>query len=191
VSPAAEDRTPGGDGGKKEHLVMEHLVSITYREQLAPNLDRYLDALMDGRLLGQRCPRCRRVYVPGKGYCPLCVVEMGARDEEEVSDHGVVTAFTIITPVAYYGQEETEPFVYSSVLLDGVDSTLGGQDIVGVPHGQIRAGMRVKAVWRPKSERSAEGVSNRGWGSVGGAIEAFEPTGEPDVPREQYAEHIF
>ena len=41
-------------------------------------------------------------------------------DEVEVSDHGTVTGFTIITPVAYYGQTETEPFVYASVLLDGV-----------------------------------------------------------------------
>ena len=175
----------------KEHLVMEHLVSLSYSEELTPILERYVDALIDGRILGHKCPSCGRVYVPGKGYCPICVVPTGEADEIEVGDHGTVTGFTIITPVAYYGQKETEPFVYASVLLDGADSNLGGQDIVGVPRDQVHSGMRVRAVWKPKSERSGAGVSNRGWGSVASVIDAFEPTGEPDMDRAEYEEHIF
>ena len=175
----------------KEHLVMEHLVSLTYSEELTPVLERYVDALIDGRIVGHKCPSCGRVFVPGKGYCPICVVPTTDADEIEVADHGTLTGFTIITPVAYYGQTETEPFVYASVLLDGSDSNLGGQDIVGVPHDQIRRGMRVKAIWRAESDRSAAGISNRGWGSVDGSISGFEATGEPDVARELYQEHIF
>ncbi len=178
-------------GAPKETLVMEHLVSLTYTEELTPILDRYVDALIDGRIVGHKCPSCGRVYVPGKGYCPLCVVETSEADEVEVADTGTITGFTIVTPVAYYGQEETEPFVYASVLLDGADSTLGGQDVVGVPRDEVRAGMRVRAVWKPAAERSGEGVSNRGWGGVGSAITAFEATGEPDVDRTKFEEHIF
>ena len=119
------------------------------------------------------------------------MVQTTDNDEFEVSDHGTVTGFTIITPVAYYGQTETEPFVYASVLLDGSSGNLGGQDIVGVAHDKLHSGMRVRAVWKPKSERSAEGVSNRGWGSVASVIDAFEWTGEPDADRSVYEEHIF
>jgi uncharacterized OB-fold protein len=176
---------------EKSSLVMEHHVALTYEEELTPILERFVDALIDGRILGHKCPQCQRVYVPGKGYCPLCVIETTEADEVEVADTGTVTGFTIITPVAYYGQKETEPFVYASVLLDGANGNLGGQDIVGIPHDQVRSGLRVKAVWKPKEKRSAEGVSNRGWGGVGSAIDAFEPTGEPDMPREQYQEHVF
>jgi len=175
----------------KENLVMEHLVSLTYSEELTPILERYVDALIDGRIVGHKCPSCGRVFVPGKGYCPICVVPTTDADEIEVADHGTLTGFTIITPVAYYGQTETEPFVYASVLLDGSDSNLGGQDIVGVPHDRIRSGMRVRAVWKPRAERNADGVSNRGWGSVSSVIDAFEPTGEPDVDRAEYEEHVF
>jgi uncharacterized protein len=175
----------------KESLVMEHHVALTYEEPLTPILGRYVEALIDGRIVGHKCPSCGRVYVPGKGYCPLCVVATGDADEVTVSDIGTVTGFTIITPVAYYGQTETEPFVYASVLLDGADSNLGGQDIVGIPHDQVRSGLRVRAVWKPKDKRTAEGVSNRGWGGVGSAIDAFEPTGEPDMAREKFREHIF
>jgi hypothetical protein len=175
----------------KESLVMEHLVSLHYSEELTPILERYVDALIDGRIVGHKCPQCGRVYVPGKGYCPICVVPTTDADEIEVSDHGTVTGFTIITPVAYYGQTETEPFVYASVLLDGSSGNLGGQDIVGVAPDKLHSGMRVRAVWKPKSERSAEGVSNRGWGSVASVIDAFEVTGEPDADRSVYEEHIF
>jgi uncharacterized OB-fold protein len=179
------------DAGSKQSLVMEHLVSLTYTEPLTPTLDRYVDALLDGRIVGHKCPSCGRVYVPGKGYCPLCVVETGEADEVEVSDRGTVTGFTIITPVAYYGQTETEPFVYASVLLDGSDAALGGQDITGIPQNEVRSGLRVRAVWKPQGERSAAGVSNRGWGGVGSVISSFEPSGEPDLAREAFAEHIL
>ena len=178
-------------GEQKSNLVMEHLVSLTYTEELTPILERYVDGLIEGRIVGHKCPSCGRVYVPGKGYCPLCVVETTQKDEVEVADTGTVTGFTIITPVAYYGQEETEPFVYASVLLDGANSTLGGQDITGIPHDQVRSGLRVKAVWLPKNKRSAEGISNRGWGSVSSAIESFEPSGEADMDRAKFEEHIF
>jgi uncharacterized protein len=178
-------------GLKKEDLVMEHLVSLTYAEHLSPNLNRFADALMEGRLLAHKCPSCGRVYVPGKGYCPMCVVPTTEADEVEVKDTGIVTCFTIIAPVAYYGQTATEPFVFASVLLDGASSTIGGQDVVGLPHDQVRSGLRVRAMWAPEAERTAEGISNRGWGGVGGAIVAFEPTGEPDAGVEAYKEHMF
>jgi uncharacterized OB-fold protein len=176
---------------KKETLVMEHHVSLTYETPMTPILERYVDALIDGRIVGHKCPSCGRVYVPGRGYCPLCVVATGDEDEVEVSDTGTVTGFTIITPVAYYGQKETEPFIYASVLLDGSDSNMGGQDIVGIPRDEVRSGLRVKAVWKSKDKRSGEGVDSRGWGGVGSVIEAFEPSGEPDADPAKYQEHIF
>jgi uncharacterized OB-fold protein len=180
-----------GEGIAKEDMVMEHLVSLTYSERLSPNLERFADELMEGRLMGHKCPSCGRVYLPGRGYCPMCVVPTTDADEVEVADRGILTGFTIIAPVAYYGQTETQPFVHASVKLDGADSTLSGQDIVGIAHDRIHSGMRVKAVWRPPAERSTEGISNRGWGSVSGAIDAFEPTGEPDADYDEYKEHIF
>jgi uncharacterized OB-fold protein len=112
-------------------------------------------------------------------------------DDVEISDRGVVTGYTVITPVRYYGQTKTEPFVFASVLLDGADGTLGGQDISGIPVDQVHMGQRVEAVWKPEGDRDWEGLSARGWGSVAGAITSFTPTGEPDVPKEQFLEHII
>jgi hypothetical protein len=175
----------------KENLVMEHLVTLTYHEKLTENLSRYADNLLESRIIGQKCPSCGRVYVPGKGYCPLCVVPTGEKDEVEVPDTGTVTGFTIVTPVNYYGQTKTEPFVYASVLLDGADTTLGGMDITGVSHAELRSGLRVKAKWKPRDERNVDGMTNRGWGGFGEVVESFEATGEPDAGDEVYKEHLF
>ena len=84
-----------------------------------------------------------------------------------------------------------EPFVVASVLLDGSSNAVGGQNIINVPHAELRAGMRVKAVWKPEDERSVKGMSNRGWGGLDGVIEGFEPSGEPDAPLEKIREHMF
>ena len=179
------------DAPAKEDLVMEHLVSLTYREKLTENLNRYADNILEGRIIGHKCPSCGRVYVPPKGYCPLCVVATGPENEVEVSDTGTVTGFTIVTPVAYYGQKETQPFVHASVLLDGADTPLGGQDITGIAHEDLHSGVRVKGVWVPKKDRKVEGISNRGWGGLGSVITSFEATGEPDATPDVYKEHIF
>jgi hypothetical protein len=171
-------------------VMMDRFVTLTYDELLPPNVVRFADALVEGRILGQRCPVCQRVFCPPKGYCPLDVVILSEADELEVSDRGLVTGFTIIAPVNYYGQTKTEPFVYASVLLDGASGTLAGQDISGIPADKVHAGMRVRAVWKPVEERSTAGNSARGAG-VSGCISSFEPSGEPDADPAEYREHII
>lgn len=172
-------------------VMMDHLVTLTYHEILPPEGVRFAEALLDGRILGQRCTSCGRVYLPPKGYCPLCVVLLSDADDVEVADRGTVTGFTIIAPVKYYGQTKTEPFVYASVLLDGASGPLGGQDVSGLPTDAVHAGMRVRAVWKPPAERTTEGMSARGYASVSGCISSFEPSGEPDAPREHYQDHLI
>ncbi len=174
----------------KEEMVMEDFVSLTYTEQLTPNLERFADFLMEGKLVGHKSPS-GNVYLPGKGYDPLTLEVTTEADEVEVSDTGTVTGYTIVTPVRYYGQEETEPFVVASVLLDGCSNAIGGQDILNLPHSELRAGLRVKAIWRAADQRKVDGITNRGWGGFDGVIDGFEPTGEPDAPLEKIREHMF
>ncbi|MGH8921659.1 MAG: Zn-ribbon domain-containing OB-fold protein [Actinomycetes bacterium] len=168
-------------------LVTTELVTLHYRELLPANVVRFGDSLVAGKFLGGRCPACQRLYVPNRGFCSLCVVPIGPGDELEVGDRGVVASFTIIAPVKYYGQTKTEPFIFASILLDGTSSPLRGQDVTGLPHEQVRAGLRVRAVWKPPAERDFEGLNARGGASsIEGAVTSFEPTGDPDSDRDSY-----
>jgi hypothetical protein len=169
-----------------EDLVMEQKVTLHYSESLPPNLVRFGAAIMAGQFLGGRCPSCDRVYVPNRGYCPMCAVLMTEADELALGDKGVVASHTVITPVNYYGQTKTEPFVFASVLLDGTSTVLRGQDITGLPLDQVHDGLRVGAVWTPEAERNLEGMSARGPASLEGCVSSFAPTGEPDLPSDAY-----
>jgi uncharacterized OB-fold protein len=168
---------------------MQQKVDLDYRIVTSPVHRRFAEHMESGRIVGQRCPSCGLVYVPPKGFCPLCTVVMTEEHEVEVADRGTVTSFTVITPIQYQGQKEKEPYVLASLLLDGADSTIGQQRIEGVPHDEVRMGMRVKAVWATPDEHTEEG-GVRGWGLTS-AVEHWVPTGEPDAPRETYQEHIL
>jgi hypothetical protein len=170
---------------------MEQKVTLHYSEPLPPNLARFGDALLQGRFLGGRCPACQRVYVPNRGYCPLCAVLMTEDDELAIGDKGVVASYTVIAPVHYYGQTKTEPFVFASILLDDTSTVLRGQDVTGIPHDEVHAGMRVAAVWLPESERTLEGMSARGGAGLEGCITSFAPTGEPDLGEGSYRGYEF
>jgi uncharacterized OB-fold protein len=170
---------------------MEYFMQLEYHELLSPNVRRYVGALMDGRIIGHRCPQCSLVYVPPRGYCPICVVRTGEDDEVDLDDRGVVTNYTVVTPVQYYGQEETEPFVRASVLLDGPGGMLNLQEILDVPVDEVRVGLRVEAVWVPAAERNVDEIGNRSWGSAGNAIRGWRPTGEDDLPAEQFIGKVF
>ena len=95
------------------------MISLTYTDLLPEHTVRFVEQLLDGKIIGRKCPECGQVYVPPKGYCPVDVIPLLPEHEVEVGDQGTVTGFTVITPVRYYGQTKTEPFIYASVLLDG------------------------------------------------------------------------
>jgi uncharacterized OB-fold protein len=136
----------------------------------------YLLGLQEGRLLGQRCPVCRKVYIPPRGACPVDGVP--TVEEVELPDRGTVTTFCIVN-VPFYGQKITPPYVAAYVLLDGADIAFLHL-ILECPADEVRMGMRVEAVWKPREE----------WGPALQNIEYFRPSGEPDAPYDTYKEHL-
>ena len=74
-----------------------------------------------------------------------------------VAARGTITTFSVITPLQYQGQEETDDYVQATILLDGTHSTLGMQRIPDLPIADVHTGLRVEAVWRPEAERKLSG----------------------------------
>lgn len=165
---------------------MQQVISLDYDIRIAPVSQEFGRRMQEGRIVGHKCPQCGRVYVPPKGFCPICVVETSTADEVEVADKGIVTSWTVLTPIQYHGQKEREDYALASILLDGASGTVGQQRLLDVPLEQIRMGLRVEAVWAPEDERGVD--DTRGWG-LGSAITGFRATGEPDAGPEVYEEH--
>jgi uncharacterized OB-fold protein len=127
---------------------------------------RFLRAIAQRRLIGERCPSCGRVYVPSHGSCARCGVE--TTEEVELKDTGTVTMFCIVN-VPFAGQHVQIPYVSASVLLDGADVPIFHL-IQEIDASEARIGMRVRAAWEDRLEPDLR------------SIKYFTPTGEPDVP---------
>jgi uncharacterized protein len=174
---AAETRGPRPETAEPEPVAMITTpVRLHYEHTASPEESRFLRGLADGRLLGQRCPACGKVYIPPRGACPTDGVP--TTDEVELPDRGTVTTFCVVN-VPYPGQRVTPPYVAAAVLLDGADIPFQHL-ILGCEPGEVRMGMRVRAFWKPRHQ----------WGTTPENIDHFYPTGEPDAPYETYAHHL-
>ena len=156
--------------------IMQAPIRLEYTYTPGVAASRFLRGVAEGRLVGQRCPKCRKVYVPPRGACPRCGV---ATDEDvPVADTGTVTTFCVVN-LPFAGSVPV-PYVAAAILLDGVDIPLTAL-IQEAEVGEVRMGMRVKAVWAPPDERKPTMES----------IRYFKPTGEPDVPVDQVLERLL
>jgi len=175
--PGEQPVVAGDDEGPATEPVtmMEYDAAITYNTPVTPNVERAERATDEGRFLGLRCPVCARTYTGGKGYCPVDAVELTPEHEIDLPQVGTVTNYTIITPVQYPGQTETDPFARVHVWLDGTDVVLGYQPLLDTPNDDVRIGMRVAAMWASDAEKV--GADARAESNLVG----WMPTGDPDV----------
>ena len=112
-SPARSPRSTATTAARPTEPVtmMDYHASITYTHPGRRRTPmRAEQATAEGRFLGLQCPVCGRVYTGGKGYCPIDAVELTAEHEVDLPQTGTITNYTIVTPVQYPGQTETEPF---------------------------------------------------------------------------------
>jgi uncharacterized OB-fold protein len=151
-------------------------VELDYLYAASPEESAFYRGLSEGRILGQRCPACQKVYVPPRSACPADGTP--TTEEVELPDVGTVTTFCIVN-VPFLGQKIQPPYVSAYILLDGADIALQHL-ILDLPADEVRMGLRVKAVWRPESE----------WGTTIENISHFRPTGEPDADYETYKQHL-
>ncbi|MCU0270894.1 MAG: Zn-ribbon domain-containing OB-fold protein [Acidimicrobiales bacterium] len=137
---------------------------------------RFLRGVAEKRLLGQRCPVCRKVYVPPRGACPTDGVP--TEEEVELGHTGTVTTFCVVN-VQFYGQAMELPYVSALILLDGSDLPIMHL-LQEVSADDVHMGMRVEAVWVPDDEIEPTLES----------IRYFRPNGEPDAPWDSYKDNV-
>jgi uncharacterized protein len=182
--------TEGTDTGPASEPVqrMDYNASITYRNPVPAATDRAIVASRHHKLLGLRCPLCARVYAGGRGYCSVDALELGPECEVDLPTIGTITNFSIVTPISYPGQTETEPFVRAFVLLDGTDVVIGYSPVIELPADQVRVGQRVAAVWASPAEEEDQ---DAGMGGAYGSLLGWMPNGEPDVDDPNLVNRIF
>ncbi|WP_330183679.1 OB-fold domain-containing protein [Nocardia sp. NBC_01503] len=151
-------------------------IDLSFKHTAAPQETVFLKGLTEGKLIGARARMDGKVYFPPRGADPR--TGEPTDDYVEVSDKGIVTTFCIVN-VPFMGQRLKPPYVAAYVLLDGTDIPFLHL-VLGVEASEVRMGMKVEAVWKPREE----------WGLSMANIDHFRPTGEPDAEYDSFAHHL-
>lgn len=161
---------PGGHTGEFQDPVTGIVAHARLDYSYSPGRAQtaYIEALADRRTVGERCPSCRKVYVPSRGACPTCGV--ATTERVEVGPRGTVTTFCVVNIKAKNLDIEV-PYVYAHIALDGADLALHAR-IGGIPYDQVRMGLRVEPVWTEDARYP----------------DHYRPTGEPDADYDTYKE---
>jgi uncharacterized OB-fold protein len=164
----ADDRDPVTVQVTPSSIEIQHTASLPE--------SAFLRGLEEGKLLGARTGKDGKVYFPPKEADPATGLELD--NFVELPDNGTVTTFAIIN-IPFAGQRIKPPYVAAYVLLDGADIPFLHL-IQEIDASDVRMGMRVQAVWKPR-EAWGLGIDN---------IEYFKPTGEPDADYDSYKHHL-
>ena len=168
VESVTDDRDP------VTMLVTPTAIEIQHTASLPESA--FLRGLEDGKLLGARTGKDGKVYFPPREADPA--TGRPTTEFVELPDKGTVTTFAIIN-IPFAGQRIKPPYVAAYVLLDGADIPFLHL-ITEIEASEVRMGMRVEAVWKPREE----------WGHGIDNIDHFRPTGEPDADYDTYKHHL-
>lgn len=118
-------------------------------------IGRYLAELKEGRIIGRKCQKCKRVLVPPRLFCETCW-----RPTDEwtfVKDTGTILT-CVVSHVNWDASrvEEGQRFHTPAVIeLDGAGKDQAILHLIDeMEPYDIKIGMRVKAVWKEPEERT-------------------------------------
>ena len=155
---------------------VETAVHLPYDYVAGDYKARYMRALKDKKILGSKCSKTGKVFVPPLVASPESFAP--CTEFVEVADRGVITTFCVVN-IPVIGRALEIPYVAASVALDGADISIFAL-IQECKPAEVRMGMRVEAVWKPDGERQGDHED----------ILYFRPTGEPDAPRASYINRL-
>ncbi len=149
-----QDPMAGGTP-EQELIVLKKIISVDQKFSTGPVMGKFLNALKNKKILGNKCPKCGRIQLPAREVCAECRVRV---DEwVEVGPKGQVRYMEYVyyaSPDPLTGETRETPYGMANILLDGckgndtfahlirrdqIDLIKGGKDDV--------SGTRVRPVW--------------------------------------------
>lgn len=117
---------------------------IEYHYTTGQTGSRFLTELRDNKkLLGTKCPKCKKTYLPPRGFCESCFVPI---DEwVTMQDVGTIECFTFGPRKLSSGKKE--PFVIAYVKLQGADTCIANF-IKGIPFNDINELSNILSIGR-------------------------------------------
>lgn len=146
--------TPYESGRRKGTKVttVEYVPRLRYSWDTGEAIGRYLAELKRGRLIGRRCLGCQRVMIPPRSFCERCF--RATIEWVYLKDTGTVNTFSLCY-VSWDVRRLKRPEIPAVIEIDGASPGMGILHVLKrVEPKDVRIGMRVKAVWKPASQRT-------------------------------------
>ena len=125
-----------------EPMVYESRINVPYHWWAGETASTFLTALRDEkRIMGLRCQKCSRVYIPPRKVCPICFTENS--EWVPLSEKGVVRSFTVARR-NLKALPKKPPVIFGLIQLDGADTAILHY-IEGIEPEKVAIGMRVEA----------------------------------------------
>jgi uncharacterized OB-fold protein len=113
-------------------------------------ISRYLEELKNGRIIGVKCRRCRRIVVPPRVVCEWCWEPL--HDWVYLQGTGTVNTFSICY-IRWDASRAKEPQIPAVIWIDGASNAGFLHLLDEVDPKDVKVGMKVQAVWKPAQER--------------------------------------
>ncbi len=140
------------DLAAEKYLLTAYETELRYSWTSGVAISRYLRGLKDGQLWARKCHKCGRTLIPPRMYCEEC---FRSTDEwVRVEDTGTVNTFSI-SYVNVDASRRIEPVLVAVIEIEGASPGMGILHVLGeVAPGDIHVGLKVRALWKPKDERT-------------------------------------
>ena len=139
------------DFEKGKVLYYDDHLRTAYNWDAGVAMGKFLQGLKEGKILGVKCRKCARVVTPPRVFCEECFSPIDQC--VELADTGVIDSFSICY-VRWDASRLKKPEVPAIILIDGADRAGIMHKLGEVDLKKVKIGMKVKAVWKPKKERT-------------------------------------
>lgn len=119
---------------------------------------KFIISLRDAnKILGVKCPKCNKVYVPPREYCEKDFTKLN-ENWVELGNEGVIKNYTVVNYNDRHLPRKA-PYVLALIQVEGADTPFA--HIVEVPDmSEVKIGMKVKAVFATKTTNTIRDIDH-------------------------------
>jgi uncharacterized OB-fold protein len=136
-------------GKKEKEFQIKWKTDLPYKWAIGKLAVKYFEELKKRKIMGSKCPKCGKNYMPPRAVCADCLVEMTVDDMIELSRRGTLEGFTVVGyPFVDPNTGGMRPFPYGYLIckLDGADTYLM-HFCDETDHKKFKIGQRVELVF--------------------------------------------
>ncbi|MHA1291425.1 MAG: Zn-ribbon domain-containing OB-fold protein [Promethearchaeota archaeon] len=109
-------------------------------------MDKFYDGLENKKFVGNKCPKCGKVFCPPRKICGDCFAE--CKEFVDLPETGILKNYTVTNWKIQErkGRKVKKDMIIGLVQVDGADSSML-IPIVNTTPDEVKEGMKVKVVW--------------------------------------------